>query len=341
MLSYGSIVLAAQLWAPEVVLGSSGQLKLPLLWDVNTTWQFVVTFPLLVAFLHSERAFIPAQLAKLVHAGSLHCVQDGEPMCEDWQTSYRLWNIVAQIVGVPCGFLAAYGNYVQVTRVGWTSWQAPYGHVNAAGWVWMVWFAVFYCAVTVYIARALVTVFFLRAVARDCRITPVPFHTDHAGGLEPVGRIGLRNQYILAAAGINIVLLILVANQFESRPGDLMYFLVALACGVYVVFGPIGFLGPLLPFRQVMSAQKQRLLAEASKAVRAQHERIRAEIATQRLTAEDDAVLDRLLKYMRTAQRMPVWPFDLVTRRKFAAAYVVPMLTMVGSSVLNWLLSRK
>jgi hypothetical protein len=66
-----------------------------------------------------------------------------------------------------------------------------------------------YTLVIVYVTRCIVLSYFLRALVAAARpLCILPLHPDKCGGLRPVGRLGLRNQYTLTILGINIVLLL-------------------------------------------------------------------------------------------------------------------------------------
>ena len=152
-------------------------------------------------------------------------------------------------------------------------------------------------------------------------------------GLKAIGRMGLRNQYVLAACGINILLMFYVAGGLstDSRAGAT---LLIAASAFYVVAGPAMFIGPLLPFRrehageQATGATDRRTQIE--RGIRACHmSLLPQEGVTQ--TAVDS--LKRLQEVQQIVNRIPVWPFDTITLRRFLVAYVLPLLPVIMCAV--------
>jgi hypothetical protein len=65
------------------------------------------------------------------------------------------------------------------------------------------------------------------------------------------------------------------------------------------------------------------------------------------ITDEDYQILDRLRKYSTVIDKLPVWPFDAITSRKFASAYIFPVAGSVVIAVIkglikliSWLIPR-
>jgi hypothetical protein len=92
-----------------------------------------------------------------------------------------------------------------------TEWQqlaADHGQeFHLAGYLYCI--ILLYTLVIVYVTRCIVLSYFLRALVAAARpLCILPLHPDKCGGLRPVGRLGLRNQYTLTILGINIVLLL-------------------------------------------------------------------------------------------------------------------------------------
>jgi len=138
---------------------------------------------------------------------------------------------------------------------------------------------------------------------------------------------------VVAVGGINVLLLIVVAQFLD--PNRLLFALIGAAAVFYVVCGPIVFLGPLLPFRQAMLNEKNRLMLRVGAALRVHYQECLEKIGKGGISKEDDEKEERLERMMRMARKMPVWPFDTTTFRKFLTAYIIPLATMMGSPLIN------
>jgi hypothetical protein len=163
------------------------------------------------------------------------------------------------------------------------------------------------------------------------RLRPLPLHPDKAGGLRPVGQLGLRNQYMLSVFGVNVVLLVVVSVINLDVPSS-------AAVIAYLILGPIVFLGPLLPFRGGLRRTKSELMGEVAQRLRRELVRIRTLLLTSGpISREDEELIDRLRKIAAVIDELPVWPFDARILRRFLAAYVTPMMSAIGYPILKWL----
>src|SRR5205807_2258817 len=122
---------------------------------------------------------------------------------------------------------------------------------------------ILYGSALFYICRCVAITLFLNDVVTHSELEMVPLHPDRCGGLRPIGRFGLRNQYLLSILGMNVVFLIVVTGRYLNVNAQL-FGLVAGAAGAYGVLGPIVFMGPLLSFRAAMSRTKTVLLSEVA-----------------------------------------------------------------------------
>jgi hypothetical protein len=153
----------------------------------------------------------------------------------------------------------------------------------------------------------------------------LPMHPDKAGGLQPVGRLGLRNQYALTACGLNIVAAMAVVYIFlDSQYNHLPIGLLIGALAAYLILGPAIFMGPLLPFRQGMLRNKAQLMSKVALRLRIKLDDLYARMASGEITAEDEESIQRLRRLDAVIDELLVWPFDAPTLRKFLTAYVLP-----------------
>jgi hypothetical protein len=165
----------------------------------------------------------------------------------------------------------------------------------------------------------------------------LPMHPDKAGGLQPVGRLGLRNQYALTACGLNIVAAMAVVHIFLN--GQYNHLQIGLLIGAlivaYLILGPAIFMGPLLPFRQGMLRSKAQLMSKVALRLRIKLDDLYARMASGEITAEDEESIQRLRRLDAVIDELPVWPFDAPTLRKFLTAYVLPIASSFGLSAVK------
>ena len=83
--------------------------------------------------------------------------------------------------------------------------------VAARCWAWATSFLfclfLFYALVIIYLFGNIALSLLLGDMVGHTRLQLLPWHPDRCGGLRPVGRLGLRNQYALSIFGVNVVLM--------------------------------------------------------------------------------------------------------------------------------------
>jgi hypothetical protein len=250
-----------------------------------------------------------------------------------WFEVFRIVNLAAQALGLAIGGTVAYFTYKIFTPVNVGHWIAHDGHLVPAGYVYLYCLVLFYAVVTVYAIRTLFTALLLRSIVEHAQLHMLPLHPDKAGGLQPVGRIGLRNQYALTVLGLNIVLFFLASGDFILTNKPVLYLIAALVV-FYVLLGPFAFVAPLLPFRSGMLKNKAQLMNEVAVRLRVELDRLRARLPSGTITAEDEDFIERLRKIGAIIDELPVWPFDAVTLRKFLTAFALPIVTGIGSPLI-------
>ncbi|MEO7083625.1 MAG: hypothetical protein ABI442_17655, partial [Gemmatimonadaceae bacterium] len=209
---------------------------------------------------------------------------------------------------------------------------------NAAGVMALVCIFLFWGIFPIYALRTIATSVFLAHLVAQSEIRIVPFHPDHCGGLRPVGRLGLRNQYALSIGGLNLVLLLVVSLAFLDVPEGLWGLIVASAF-CYFLIGPIVFLGPLMPFRGGMLRTKRDLMGTVARRLRRELARVRIALEFGEVTKNDEELLERLKKVGTLIDELPVWPFDAATLRKFLTAYCLPLIASGGLALAKFALS--
>jgi hypothetical protein len=332
--TYLPLVVAALL-SPIPVASPSENLRLPFLYDWNVAWMFLVSLPCLVALTITDQQALSSSLRRVQADGILMVSKpDAGLLTSRWAHRYRIANIIGQGVGVVVGMLIAYFNYVSYSARSTGYWIARDGRLVIAGYVFILCIFVFYALIPPYIVRSFCTSLFLRDLVRHASLRMLPFHPDRSGGLRPVGRLGLRNQYGLTVFGINLVSLVAISVLYLQVPPALIGLIVAAGLA-YVALGPAVFMGPLLPFRAGMLRSKTELMGEVAQRLRVELHRLRAQLPSGPITREDEELIDRLRKVGQVIDELPVWPFDASTLRRFLTAYVIPVAGAVAYPVIT------
>ncbi len=326
-------LFAAALLSPLPLATQGPSLRLPFLYDLNVAFMFVVSFPALLALTVSDQSVLASSLQRVCQEGTVSIPGDAAlPLMSVWARKFRTVNRVAQAVGIGTGFALAVLNYLTYTPRTVGFWIAEQDRLLPVGAVFLWCIFLFYALIPIYILRSVFVSIFLRKLVACSQISMLPFHPDRAGGLRPVGRLGLRNQYALTVFGLNVVLLVFVSLRYLKVPASL-YGLIAAAAIAYVILGPIVFIGPLLPFRGGMLRTKTELGTEVAQRLRVELRRLRGELTAGKVTKEDEELIERLRRVGAVIEELPVWPFDSGTFRKFLTAYAIPLLSLVQPAV--------
>jgi hypothetical protein len=299
---------------------------------------YLVGLPVLVIFTLSERSMVPRRIAAIVSERAMYRGKNSSDFVNLWNKRYKIVNVLGQLGGLFVAFLASFANYKFLyTREGLTTWGVEGGEINIAGWVHMFWqIPVLYWLGTIYISQGIATTFLLFSITRNFEIKISPFHHDNCCGLKAVGYIGLRNQYLLAVAGLDLLALWAVIVKL----GDPRTIPLLVMCFVgYVTLGPVIFIGPLLPFRKSMLLAKQAEQQKVATKLQQEYTRIMNELDNRLIAKEDEEIIDRLQKLKGLVNRIPVWPFDISTVRRFLTVYIFPLLTGLVSLLVRYIIT--
>ncbi|MDY6837245.1 MAG: hypothetical protein SWH78_04640 [Thermodesulfobacteriota bacterium] len=322
----------ARFWPP-----STGN-RLYLLRDFNVTFGYIVLLPLLIAFLVWECSLIPQRLTMLVEDGILETNSDAESyLCDKWSSYYLFGNLLGQLVGLAVGVFVSLAMFHGILN-GDDSWQAVDGQWILPGLFFPFIQVPLMCvAVTLYIVRSIVTISFLFDVVKNSMVHIHPFSADNAGGLSPIAVFGLRNQYVLAAVGINLALLLDIANRLTG--GQRLIPLAIALSSLFLLSGPVVFALPLVPFRRAMADKKKELMEDIGQAMHIVFKKI-TDLGPDQCSLQDEIEkLKRLTDVQKMARAIPVWPFDTVTIRCFAVSYVAPVIAFVANPALPYLIN--
>ena len=326
-------LLIGALASPLSLVAATPPHRLPFLYDWNVLFMVCVSFPVLVVFIVNDQQVLCESLTGVARDRTLTISEaDARPLWEAWRMHFRTANYCGQGLGLVAGVVVAYFNYRTYVPAKVGYWIAANDQLLPAGAVYLYCIFLFYCLVPVYVVRSVAVSLLLKALMARAQLRMLPLHPDKSGGLRPVGRLALRNQYLLTLFGLNIVIMVAVSFHYLEVP-DALWGLIVAAIVAYLVVGPFVFVAPLLPFRAGMLRFKGELMAEVAGRLRQELQRIRATLQSGPVSKEDEELIDRLRKIASVIDDLPVWPFDADTLRKFFAAYIIPVLSSAAYPV--------
>jgi hypothetical protein len=336
-ITFVPLLLGAYLSPLPLLKVAEGTTRLPFLHDWNVLFLFLVSFPCLLILTATDQPMLTRSLKSVQADGTIQIADaDMNALAESWHPRFLAINVTAQVLGVVIGGVIAYLNYKTYVNAPWY-WIALNGKLLLAGYVFLYCIFVFYALATVYVFRNLAIALLLRDIVAHAQLHMLPLHPDKAGGLRPVGRLGLRNQYALTLFGLNVVILVFVASPYMEGNQTLAGLIIA-AVVAYLVLGPLVFMGPLLPFRSGMLRNKAELMNQVALRLRVELDRLRAQLPSGQITAEDENLVERLRKIAAVIDELPVWPFDIGTLRRFLTAYILPILGTAIVPAIKWFL---
>jgi hypothetical protein len=338
-LLYGIPLIIVWVKVPNVLFSDpESELTIGFLADWSNMFAFLVSLPMLVIFMLSERSMVPRRIADIVSERAIYRGKNSSDFVSLWNKRYKIVNVFGQLGGLLVAFLAAFANYKFLyTTEGLTVWGGGGNKVNVAGWLFLFWqVPLFYWLLSIYVSQGLATIFLLFSITRNFEIKIWPFHHDNCCGLKAVGYIGLRNQYLLAVGGLNLLALLAV----NIKRGDPRTIPLLVMCFVaYITLGPVIFIGPLLPFRKSMLLAKQTEQQKVATKLQQEYTRIMNELDNRLIAKEDEEIIDRLQKLKHLVNRIPVWPFDISTMRRFLTVYIFPLLTGLVSLLVSYIIT--
>jgi hypothetical protein len=322
-------------------LHPSLSIKLPFLHDGNIAFMLLVSFPTLFVFAIRDQPVLAAALRRIQKDGVLTLSQSTATNLEFlWRKKFIGINRAAYITGVVSGVVITYVNYHDYTPKSVGFWIAIDGRLQICGYVFLACVFALFALIPIYVIRTFaISLFLRRLVGHADELHMLPFHPDKCGGLRPVGRLGLRNQYLLTVFGLNLGTLV-ADSEVLKMPYQLYPLLIAAAIG-YIVLGPLIFMSPLLSFRSGMLRTKMELMSEVAQRLRVELRKLRAHLPSGDITKADEELIDRLRKVGAVIDELPVWPFDASTLRRFLTAYLVPLLGALAGGILKTMLDTR
>jgi len=310
--------------------------SVPFFEDLGFLYALLISLPSLVVLLISDEYLLSTSLAEVQQDRVLVLSPESFTLLKQrWTRYFQRINVITQIaaiaLAVPLAIVTA-RLYMQNVN----SWIATDHSLNSAGYLYVYCIALFYVVIILYVTRSVAISVFLRAVVKTAEspLSILPLHPDKCGGLRPVGRLGLRNQYTVTILGINLLLLLVIWYRDMGRAPPFSKILIA-GGAAYLILGPVIFMAPLLPFREAMRTAKKKWTHDFAASVRSEIDKLREKIAENKVSEVDEKSIERLRKIGAALDELPIWPFDPATLRKFATAYFVPpvVLPLLGKLV--------
>jgi hypothetical protein len=318
------------------LLQPAGNVKLPLLKDLNVLFMFAVSLPLILAFVADDQRSLIDAIAQVVREDILVIPPaSAKSLAERWIKRFKYVNYFAQALALLVGLAVAFANYQAYRDPTIGLWTTGADGVSRTGWIYVYAVFVFYWVATVFVIRSVWISLFLRDLVLLSTVNLVPFHPDHCSGLRPVGTLGLRNQYTLSITGINLLLLYAIYPHYLGALPNAVEGLLVAALVAYIVCGPVIFAGPLFPFSAGMKKSKNELVDIVARRLQVEMALIRSRLVSGEITKEDEELVERLRKIGAFVEEFPVWPFDARTLGKFATAYMMPLLASVAIALLK------
>jgi hypothetical protein len=336
-LTFVPLLVAAALGSvPLWNKGGAGPLTF--LHDWGLGYALLVSLPSLVVLLVSDEHVLRASLDEVQRDGVIAFSETtAASLRATWRRYFRIWNLVAQLAGIGLGIALGILTLRTYLDPDVASWIAPNHRLQLTSFIYLYCIILLYTVIIIYVGRCIVISFFLRGLVAATPLRILPLHPDRCGGLRPVGRMGLRNQYTLTILGINIVLLLVVWTYLMPGATSLRDVLIPGSV-VYLILGPVIFMAPLLPFRAGMQYAKKEWTHEVARVVRFEIDRLRGQLAKNEIDKSDEESIERLRKVGAAIDELPIWPFDPGTLKRFATAYVVPVaLPLLGQAALDLL----
>ena len=323
LVTYVPLAIAALL-GPFSVLPSAAGPRLPFLADWNVAFMLLFSFPAMMMSIVTDQRELAAALSRVQHDGVMVLSRErAAHLVARWSPRWPIVNVAGYAVGAAVGAAITFVNFETFSDPSVGYWIASDSRLVLPGYVFLACVFVFYALIPVCVFRTLAVSLFLRDAVAHASLRMMPFHPDRCGGLRPVGRLGLRSQWLLTVLGLNIVTLGLMVLYLDMH-GSIEILPIAAAVA-YVIIGPVVFVAPLLPFRNGMLRTKAELLGEVSARLRIELQRLRTLLPSGVITKDDEELIERLRKIGAVIDELPVWPFDASTLKSFLTAYVAPI----------------
>jgi hypothetical protein len=310
--------------------GKLDTLHMPFFRDYAVQITQLVLTPLLIINIPMERRLLNKSLNELF-MGPVEGRDKG--FAAEINAFYKKMNIYALIIGLifsivitvlwSTRFLHGSGN----STIGWQEYGSLPGNASFN-------FIGYYCAILlvgfywVLLSTSVIRYFFhylvFRKITNNFKINVIPFHPDKCGGLSMVSDLVRLNQPIVLVVGL------VIATNYTS---DLLQN-ISMMIGI-VLLSISAIMLPLLPYRKSMKDSKKDLLSRIGKYFETLWKEEIQKLEEEKLKDININEIQELMVLYDYANRMPIWPYNWGTIKKFLSFSLIPLITMVVSTIVE------
>lgn len=314
------------------------KINLRLLNDYGSFLAFLCTMPILFVLLLTERSMFPSYFSGILKASeSVNDEKEFEKLSNRLTSErYRNWNIGAQILSLLVAIFNIWYMRHTFLKGNYFGWQVKIDSanilkrtINVPGWFNILVVSLFAYFVFFYLLRGIAHSIILYNFTRAINFLVKPFHWDKSGGLNAVGQIGLRNQYLVLLAGLNILAYVYQPKAMTTQsnaPRTLLLIWIA----VYI----IGFLTmvviPMYPFHKLLVEEKNKYRKIVSNQIQIRYSTIIKDLPIKNISENDDEILSRLKNLNVLVESITEWPFETSKIKKILSLNaIIPMLAIL------------
>lgn len=296
--------------------------------DINFAFIAVICIPSIILILININLIINNNINKLVENNSLE-IKLSDNQISTFNKKTKAYNIITTIISLVIAFINGGVTIFNTIFGSSITWYGLLENPNTLSFIG-IYSAITVIALFAYLLAQLFfielrVILFLRLLVKNSDVKVLPLHPDKLGGLRPISKIGFTFQIAIAIIGINIgVYLYNIIFLFEMNTYTIM--ILILTAILYIIISPLAFIAPLYLFRREILKTKNKLLSDISR----KHNYLFEEIIKS--NKDELSALETLEyhKYMHSEiSKLPEWPFDFGTLRKFSTVFFAPVYSIL------------
>jgi len=243
----------------------------------------------------------------------------------------RYWSILASISGIVIIFIN-----VSIT---WEQLQEPYRSSLEHATFVVIWFFLTCYILSLTVIREIVNIFWLYRLFHEIPIRVQLMHPDRAGGFRFIGQYFSVLTYLVIAIGYGLSIDFFIMPLINGEP---IYLgpEVIFAWMLYLILVPTSFITPLWSIHQAMKQKKATVLKiisdQFNHGVNETLSSLNGDEGTISKNLEKTKELQKI--YSLIEDQYPTWPLSLHQRRNLSISALIPIITSIGSLVIEYLL---
>lgn len=226
-------------------------------------------------------------------------------------------NLYAFIISFTFSFAMNTYNYLVKTE----SWLGINGGIT--GCYGRIFIIFNFTIIFLIIYKYFVTIWALQYILGNFNIKISPIHPDHSGGLKPIGALAIAANYFMALIVLYITLLIVFDPFARGAP---VYFYA------FIFFYPISifsFFASLSKAHNKMKTKKNEVISNLGKTFDSYYEKLNSSKKNGVYDLREFELISHIETLYNIAIKMPVWPFDVNTMRRFFTSFSIPILVFL------------